>query len=339
MSSVAGAYRLWQEYPADAGFVSRSHATNVLACCEWIRLLVGRSLALAQARETASGETRWFYLVLGVPAAELRGFDDREGLRLAQDAVRRDFAQLRRSIAELRDLLKARQAGASPEAFLRSFDLIIGLHLPTDPACWIVTDEGVNIVQWGVRRERERRLLEWTPEQLEEMQQHLLGQLGEFDASAQPSRPGSNAQIRQSMRERDRPRVRGMQWAWGVAGFFALLSLILLILLLRSKRELSRVRSADATAEIMPAEQSEKQPSPNATPSIKGGESSPRPSGGGAAPASMPGPGDASRPDHRMDLRIFGALGAAREDVPRDHHETRQLTHGSQGLHRSRNAS
>lgn len=217
--------------------MTTSHATNALACCEWIRLLAGRSLALAQARTSDSGEQRWSYLVLGVPAVELLNLEDRAGLRLAQEAVRRDFAQLHRSIHELKELLKSRQSGNSAEAFLRSFDLIISLHLPTDPDCWIVTDEGLNIVQWGLRRERERRLLDWTREQLDAMQRHLLSQLGEIEeAPGKSPRTGSNTQIRQAMRERGASVTtgeRGPIWrealAWTLVALLAMTTVGLIV--------------------------------------------------------------------------------------------------------------
>jgi hypothetical protein len=175
---MSAGYTIWTEHAAD-GSPFRAGRVASLACCEWVRLLVGRSLALAQVKGLGPDGEAWAYLVTGMPAREMRRQLDEEGLRLAAEGVRRDFEQLRRSIGELRGRLQSSgKAIESPEAFLRSFDLLIGLRLPTDRANWIATDEGLTIINWGLWREQDRPLLEWTDEQLAGLERQVIAELG-----------------------------------------------------------------------------------------------------------------------------------------------------------------
>lgn len=178
-----GHYTLWEEHRIQGESADMSLSANLLDCCEWIRMLVGRCLALAkQTRLTADhrrlGVPEWSFLVLGIPARQLKEMQDQDGLQLAADNVRADFAQLRSSCVELRKLLSDKSRPIpSPEAFLRNFDLLYRLKLPTNPDCWKVTDEGLSIIGWGLGRESGRGLLEWTDDQLKEMEARLLGDL------------------------------------------------------------------------------------------------------------------------------------------------------------------
>lgn len=161
----------------------------VLQCGDWIRLLVGKPLALAQP-----SDGRWHYLVQGMPSEELVSFSDERGIRLAAEEVRADFRELRDSLDELRRRVSA-APGAHPETFMRSFHLLWSVNLPVDPRAWLVTDEGVTIVQWGLQSGRQ--LFEWTPQHLDSMEALCLRRLGDDalsggvlgrSASAQASR-------------------------------------------------------------------------------------------------------------------------------------------------------
>jgi hypothetical protein len=178
-----GHYALWEEHRIQGESADMSLSANLLDCCEWIRMLVGRCLALAKQTSLTADHRRlgvpeWSFLVLGIPARQLKEMQDQDGLQLAAHNVRADFAQLRSSCVELRKLLSDKSRPIpSPEAFLRNFDLLYRLQLPINPDCWKVTDEGLSIIGWGLGRESGRGLLEWTDDQLKEMEARLLGDL------------------------------------------------------------------------------------------------------------------------------------------------------------------
>lgn len=143
----------------------------VLQCGDWIRLLVGKPLALAQP-----SDSRWRYLVQGIPSEDLVSFGDERGIRLAAQEVRADFRQLRDSLDELKRRVSS-APGTHPETFMRSFHLLWSVNLPVDPSAWLVTDEGVTIVQWGLQSGRQ--LFEWTPHHLDSMEALCLRRLGD----------------------------------------------------------------------------------------------------------------------------------------------------------------
>jgi hypothetical protein len=161
--------RLWQECsaqcePATAGRLP------VLQCSEWIRVLVGKPLALAQ-----QGDGHWRYLVHGVPSDDLVSMRDTRGISMAARGLRSDFLHLNVCL----DALRRRVAGSPgdcPETFLRSFHLLWSVNLPIEPEAWLVTDEGLTVVQWGLVSGRQ--LFEWTPSHLQHMESVCLGRLG-----------------------------------------------------------------------------------------------------------------------------------------------------------------
>jgi hypothetical protein len=152
-------------------------------CSEWVRLLVGRSLALVTARKERNGELFWSYLVLGVPLKDLEGRGDPQLVNEAAGRARTDFRLLGESADEFRRMLASQSWGESPEIFLQSYDLIMKLRLPTDAADWRVTDEGLTIVRWGTNRGK--RFLDWSAQDLQEMERRVLATCEQARAGAQ----------------------------------------------------------------------------------------------------------------------------------------------------------
>lgn len=182
--------QLWDECVAVAP-VSVAGRIPVLACCDWLRLLLGSSLTMAQPRVG-----KWHFLVHGVPLEQLQAIGDKQGLALAVRAARRDFAELRSSLEELKGRIRMPSSDA-PEVFLRSYLLLWALRLPMETKHWRVTDEGLQIVQWGL--DAGRPLFEWTQEQISAIERACLGSVDS------PSR--GNASVRDTERSGAQRRV------------------------------------------------------------------------------------------------------------------------------------
>jgi hypothetical protein len=106
-----------------------------------------------------------------VPLQQLQAANDVPGLKLAARAARQDFRDLRVAVDELRRRIAA-TSNDSQDAFLRSYLLLWSLRLPDDPANWRVTDEGLQIVQWGL--EAGRPLFEWSDDTFRQLEQACL---------------------------------------------------------------------------------------------------------------------------------------------------------------------
>jgi len=169
---------MWREYRSPPG-ANPCTGTGVtpLQFTDWVRLLVGKCLSLSQVSPGTSGRPEIKYLALGVPVTEMRDRNDQDGLKMAAMAIKADFKQLRGSISEFKRMLD-QPAIESPESFLRSFHLLIGLRLPTEPSRWIATDEGLNIIHWGLNEIPNRPLLQWTDDQLRGIEETKLAEIG-----------------------------------------------------------------------------------------------------------------------------------------------------------------
>ena len=156
--------RLWKVYRA-SGVAERAFDLEIPLFAEWLRLLVGRSLAFAQ-----SGERGLEYLVLGIGLDELaREPGARAGVLDALDA---DFAVLGQVIRKHAEIVKREPAGSEqPLTFTRAYLLLAQLRLPTSDEHWIVTDEGLSITNWGLQSGR--FLFDWSNDELQGMQHRL----------------------------------------------------------------------------------------------------------------------------------------------------------------------
>jgi hypothetical protein len=160
---------------------------------EWLRIMVGRSLALTQRYGEA-----WEYLAPGVPLESLVNVGDAEWPNRVRAAIDADFEVLRKSIDNARRAIE-QVPGGDLTAFVTGFAPIAMVTLPTEAALWRVTDEGVSIVRWGLTPDKSnRRVLDWTPGMLEDMKRTLEDRVSRYaatvggssavSASARPSR-------------------------------------------------------------------------------------------------------------------------------------------------------
>jgi hypothetical protein len=205
---------LWQVVQAGTN-VTRIPRGNreVLRYCEWLRLLVGRSLALAQRR---SGSPHFEYLVFGVPLAQVPREDEDAPARI-RAAVDADFAVLEEALRFHEQQVIAPSV-SSPERFLRSYELLEHLRLPTNPEDWRVTDEGLTIVNWGLAEGKE--LFRWRTDDLRKIQSAVLQRIDSnlrSSSSAMAQRPGSGdarggEQLAATQRELKDPK-RPREWS------------------------------------------------------------------------------------------------------------------------------
>lgn len=163
---------LWEVVPA-TGPSDLIQGVPIHHHAEWIRMLVGRSLALAQ--QGVALTDRFDFLVLGVPLESIASSPARS--REILDAVVADLGVLKDSHSFHRAELKKESKGIpieNPLVFLRSYEAIAKLRLPEPGDAWRITDEGLTIVQWGVRDSvRSRRFLDFRPQDFDEIERVL----------------------------------------------------------------------------------------------------------------------------------------------------------------------
>ena len=164
---------LWEVVPA-SGEAETALGTAVPEYSEWLRLLVGRSLAFSQLSETTR---RYEYLVLGSGRNLLKPKGDaaEKNSNAARDAVEADFEILRK----LHEYYKGQISDGAidaPERFLQSFTVLAMLRLPEGDEDWRVTDEGLTIVNWGLTSGR--RWFEWNIEKLNQQRAKVLARYG-----------------------------------------------------------------------------------------------------------------------------------------------------------------
>lgn len=139
--------RLWSVVPqtsAARNVGGKGGRLSLRDHAEWLRMFVGRSLALAQP----SGPDRWEFFVPGTPCEEWRDLE-REQLEAIHQAVLTDFAGLLEAMSEMTRRLHKADPVRHCETILYGFAPLALLRLPDDPSCWRVTDEGLSIVDWG----------------------------------------------------------------------------------------------------------------------------------------------------------------------------------------------
>jgi hypothetical protein len=185
---------------------------EVLLYCEWLRLLVGRPLALAQRR---SGSPHFEYLVFGVPLDQIP-MDDEDAPARVRAAVNADFDVLR-AVLKFHEQQLSATIVSSPERFLRSYELLEHLRLPESAGDWRVTDEGLTIVNWGL--EEGKQLFRWRETDLNRIQSDVLQRIdGKLRAASSHVAHGSPsfgasvneqlALVQQELGDRKGPRTR-----------------------------------------------------------------------------------------------------------------------------------
>ena len=171
---------LWKVVPAAAKpelYLER----ELPGFAEWVRLLVGRSLAFAQLGANGGIE----YLVLGIPLdADALKLDDGANRRV-KDSLNADFEVLKAALQKHKAIISSPKLSGPPETFLRAYGALALLNLPEKLSDWHVTDEGLTIVNWGLEKGKGKRLFDWKPEELEAKRTQLIQQI---DARLSPSK-------------------------------------------------------------------------------------------------------------------------------------------------------
>lgn len=179
---------LWDVVPA-SGPSEMVRGRPIHHHCEWLRMLIGRPLALAQPGPNSPD--RFDFLVLGIPLALIPQSPARA--REVLDAVTADIHVLRKALVFHHQELRKESRGESienPFVFIRSYEAIAKLRLPEPGDAWRITDEGLTIVQWGLRETaRSRRFLDFTPQDFDELERRFKRQIQERlgEPSGQPS--------------------------------------------------------------------------------------------------------------------------------------------------------
>ncbi|MGA1225051.1 MAG: hypothetical protein ACO31E_10855, partial [Phycisphaerales bacterium] len=133
---------LWRQMPAGSQPVDCGGAPLV-ARCEWIRIMVGRCLSLTQC-----DGGRWFYLVTGTPLDQLDPSQDAHTFERLRSEIELDIDLIATAVAAHRSRILD---GQSLKKCLGGYVLLRSLRVPPEPAKWHLTDEGVFVVDWGLK--------------------------------------------------------------------------------------------------------------------------------------------------------------------------------------------
>ena len=163
---MATSVKLWKEVWANSSHETAA-SQPIPLYCEWLRLLVGRSLALASFSDS---KLRYKYLILGVDLTDLK--DDEYVNRNLINALEADLMVLQAALESCKQSLRDNSPIESPEIFLRSFSILAMLRLPQESKDWVLTDEGLTIIHWGLKSGR--LFFEWNESQFEQIKKDLL---------------------------------------------------------------------------------------------------------------------------------------------------------------------
>lgn len=136
----------------------------VVARSEWVRVFLGRSFTFSQVNRDGSGVE---YLVFGSCSQAATAS---ERLRTWLDA---DFATLETLVERHRELIRSPETRPDSAILVRAYATLRHINVPTDPLDWLVTDEGLAIVRWGLSSIG-RPLLSWTSKELQEQKEAIL---------------------------------------------------------------------------------------------------------------------------------------------------------------------
>lgn len=139
---------------------------------DWVRLFMGASFARCRMGSGSGAVAE--YLVSGLRLSDAGPLDDSTSAEVAAalgqafDGLRDVLAFHRKRIDEAQR--RAERGGDVPyELLLTTYPMLMCVTVSDDPDDWVVTDEGLCIVRWGLRSPRMRPLLQWTDAELQAM--------------------------------------------------------------------------------------------------------------------------------------------------------------------------
>lgn len=150
----------------------------VIRHSEWVRIFLGRMFAPGAIVHENGVVTAVEYLVQGRERSEPQTSEFR---RDASSAVNADFVALLEVLNEHRRRIDAARTGdcrPSPELLLAVYAVLRRVTVSNDPRDWLVTDEGLSIVRWGLDRSGWKPILEWTQSDLESIRQQVRDREG-----------------------------------------------------------------------------------------------------------------------------------------------------------------
>lgn len=163
---MATGVKLWKDVLANSQHETAA-SQPIPLYCEWLRLLVGRALALAHF---SNSNKKYKYLILGIDLLDLKD-DESINLNLIK-VLEADLMVLQTALKSFKQSLSSNSPIESPEIFLRSFSILTMLRLPQESKDWVLTDEGLTIINWGLTSGR--LFFDWNESQFEQIKKDLL---------------------------------------------------------------------------------------------------------------------------------------------------------------------
>lgn len=134
--------RVWKVWKATGTPLTLRHNRPLLAYCEEIRQVFGSVLPMAQLSRDPGGQ--WEYLVPG----------RRRGCHMTPGDVEQLKARVKGQYDGLCGVIKEVSvlggAETTSEEALEFLGLLVHVTIPRDPRHWILTDEGLSLVNWGM---------------------------------------------------------------------------------------------------------------------------------------------------------------------------------------------
>jgi len=243
---------------------------------EWVRLLMGDFLA--PARLTAEGQSwRVDYLVTAREVAASTPESVRAAMR---QSVADDFEFLLGTLRDHRERIARVRDGApgefNPTLFLDAYELLMAVTVSDDPAHWLLAEDGLCVVRWGLKGPGLRPLLTWTDAEVLAMRRSLEARAGALPKARTPSlrsevleelskaanapsagagaRPGGSSAPRASPAPGARapvgrvaPSARARAVQWTLASISVLLVVLLVVGLVWVKRDLNEYQAIAAS--------------------------------------------------------------------------------------------
>jgi hypothetical protein len=146
---------------------------------DWVRLFLGASFARCRMGSGSGAGAE--YLVSGLRLSDAGPLDDATAAEVAA-ALGQAFDGLRDVLTFHRNRIdsaqrEAERGGDVPyELLLTAYPMLMCVTVSDDPDDWVVTDEGLCIVRWGLLSPRMRPLLQWTDSELQAMRAAVFRQ-------------------------------------------------------------------------------------------------------------------------------------------------------------------
>ena len=165
----------WSVVTVDSPAPARTAAgIPIIAHPDWVRVFLGRAFA-PSATVGAEGQPHSVeYLVLGRHVDLL--LDERTRSSAARAAAA-DFEALAKIVGHHRDSIAAAMAGgvrARPELFIGGYAVLRRVTVPESPKDWVITDEGLSIVGWGLEGAGRRPVLAMDPSEIRALRDRVL---------------------------------------------------------------------------------------------------------------------------------------------------------------------